>query len=110
MFSYGEEPYDGISNKDVLQKLKQSQFLACPQSCPQIIYEELILPCFHLEPEKRPNYKELYRRLCNIEEFLGPAVPVIKKEEGIIHYENTPDDIVAYKDASEDIGSHHNVK
>jgi serine/threonine protein kinase len=106
MFAYGDEPYDGVSNKEVLQMLKRGDVLACPPSCPQIIYEQLILPCFNLDPSKRPSYKELYKRLSNIEEFLQGQSPKPAPKKQPIIYNTPPIDDHIYKDASEDIGVH----
>jgi hypothetical protein len=105
MFSFGEEPYGEMLNKEVLDQLKQGHVLTCPESCPQVIYDDIILPCFNLDPSKRPNYKEIFRRLGEVEEFLK----LQGKKSEIVY--NTPpiervssDDLMgAYKDASEDI-------
>jgi receptor tyrosine kinase len=66
MFSYGAEPYAEMSNKEVMEFVKKGNRLECPESCPSIIYDELILPCWN-EESKRPSLQHIFRILKDLE-------------------------------------------
>ena len=66
MFSYGAEPYAGMSNKEVTEFVKSGNRLECPESCPSVIFEELILPCWN-EASKRPSLQHIFRILSDLE-------------------------------------------
>lgn len=61
------EPYDEMSNKEVIQFVKQGKRMECPDCCPSVIYEELILPCWN-EADKRPGLPQLFKVLKDLEE------------------------------------------
>jgi serine/threonine protein kinase len=70
MFSFGAEPYEFMSNKDVVKFVKNGSKLECPECCPPVIYEEVILPCWNLQPAQRPTFKTLFRLLENIHKMM----------------------------------------
>lgn len=63
MFSRGKEP-DLIPGKMLTQSelitcLKSGQRLARPPECPENIYDQLMMPCWHEVPQKRPTFTQL---------------------------------------------------
>ncbi|MEQ2288874.1 hypothetical protein AMECASPLE_027334, partial [Ameca splendens] len=65
--SRGKMPYEGKTNKEVLEILTSGHRLSCPHHCPQNIYR-IMLNCWHLEPSKRPSFHALQSELDSIYE------------------------------------------
>ncbi|KAK5624094.1 hypothetical protein CRENBAI_015010 [Crenichthys baileyi] len=65
--SRGKMPYEGKTNKEVLEILTLGHRLPCPHHCPQNIYR-IMLNCWHLEPSKRPSFHALQSELDSIYE------------------------------------------
>ncbi|XP_045913302.1 tyrosine-protein kinase Srms [Micropterus dolomieu] len=65
MMSRGKMPYEGKSNKEVLDLLSSGFRLPCPARCPQIIYH-IMIECWAPEPSKRPSFHALYSQLDSI--------------------------------------------
>jgi receptor tyrosine kinase len=57
-FSYGIQPYYGMSNEEVVQYVRECNVLKCPQKCPQEIYD-LMLDCWNIDPQERPKAYEI---------------------------------------------------
>ncbi|XP_017281727.1 tyrosine-protein kinase SRK3-like isoform X1 [Kryptolebias marmoratus] len=62
MMSHGKMPYEGKSNKEVLDILLSGFRLPCPTRCPQNIYR-IMLDCWAAEPSKRPSFHALQSQL-----------------------------------------------
>ena len=62
IFSYAMQPYFGFSNEEVVDTVRRGRLLSCPDNCPSQIYS-LMKECWNMEPEERPSFKKLYRRL-----------------------------------------------
>ncbi|KAF7209383.1 tyrosine-protein kinase Srms [Nothobranchius furzeri] len=62
MMSRGKMPYEGKSNKEVLDILTSGFRLPCPTRCPQNIYR-IMLDCWAPEPSKRPSFHALQHQL-----------------------------------------------
>ena len=56
MFSYGQQPYCGYSNHEVLEMISRRQLLTCPDQCPAKIYS-LMQECWSAQPAERPQFK-----------------------------------------------------
>jgi receptor tyrosine kinase-like orphan receptor 1 len=72
MFSYGATPYQGVTPKQVLQKLHTGYRLEKPHACPDAIYR-LMLDCWHELPQKRPTFRSIYDHLLQIRDTLAAA-------------------------------------
>jgi serine/threonine protein kinase len=72
MFSYGATPYQGVTPKQVLQKLHTGYRLEKPHACPDAIYR-LMLDCWHELPQKRPTFRSIYDQLLQIRDTLAAA-------------------------------------
>uniref|UniRef100_A0A1A8L551 non-specific protein-tyrosine kinase n=2 Tax=Nothobranchius pienaari TaxID=704102 RepID=A0A1A8L551_9TELE len=62
MMSRGKMPYEGKSNKEVLDILTSGFRLPCPTRCPQSIHR-IMLDCWAPEPSKRPSFHALQHQL-----------------------------------------------
>lgn len=70
VFTYGQCPYEGMSNHETLQQVMQGYRLPRPPTCPLEVYA-LMLECWKGSPEERPAFavlqeklKAISRRLC----------------------------------------------
>lgn len=89
IFSFGQTPYTGMSPVQVVQALESGTLLrtptfwmwepgteaiprpcvgpgyrlARPEFCPLKLYEEVICQCLNMEPDARPTFNELFKRL-----------------------------------------------
>lgn len=64
MFSRGEEPNFVSGDQTLLLRaLQQGRRLPCPQQCPQVIYRDLMKPCWNAEASQRPSFKVLLDKL-----------------------------------------------
>lgn len=66
IYSYGEQPYRGISNPDVINMIRKRQLLPCPANCPPQIYS-LMVECWHEQSVRRPKFSEINYRLRAIQ-------------------------------------------
>lgn len=66
IYSYGEQPYQGITNPDVINMIRKRQLLPCPANCPPQIYS-LMVECWHEQSVRRPKFSEINYRLRAIQ-------------------------------------------
>nr|KAF6341242.1 fyn related Src family tyrosine kinase [Myotis myotis] len=62
IITYGQTPYSGMTNAQVIQKLLLNYRLPQPSNCPLPFYN-IMLECWNAEPKKRPTFEELYLKL-----------------------------------------------
>ncbi|XP_029104077.1 tyrosine-protein kinase Srms [Scleropages formosus] len=58
----GKMPYDGKTNKEVLELLTSGYRLPCPGRCPSDVYR-IMKECWNSESAKRPSFHDLHSRL-----------------------------------------------
>uniref|UniRef100_F1L251 Tyrosine-protein kinase n=2 Tax=Ascaris TaxID=6251 RepID=F1L251_ASCSU len=80
LVTYGRLPYPGMTNAEVLQQVENGYRMACPPGCPPQLYE-IMLQCWHKEPEKRPTFETLQWKL----EDLFAADPSEYKEASLAY-------------------------
>ncbi|XP_047396943.1 tyrosine-protein kinase Srms isoform X3 [Sciurus carolinensis] len=62
VFTYGQGPYEGMSNQETLQQISRGYRLPCPAACPVEVYT-LMLRCWKDSPEERPTFAMLWEKL-----------------------------------------------
>jgi len=65
IFSLGQEPnlpgatINDVEIDEIFNLLTNGVRLSCPPSCPQIIYNTLMLPCWQISPQERPTFSKI---------------------------------------------------
>ena len=62
IFSFGQQPYYGYSNQEVIEMIRSRQLLPCPEDCPSRMYAFMV-ECWHEIPTRRPQFGEIHARL-----------------------------------------------
>ena len=62
VYTFGHQPYKGLSNHEVIDAVKSSKVLECPRLCPASMYD-IMKGCWTRSPAKRPNMKTILGRL-----------------------------------------------
>lgn len=50
-----------MSNKEAVQAMSDGEKLAIPAGCPQDVYDEIMMPCWHSDPKQRPSVADLLK-------------------------------------------------
>lgn len=66
IFTYGEIPYPGMTNRDVISFLERGDRLTAPKNCPQQI-NDILKYCWKSNPSERPTFAYLYDFFENFE-------------------------------------------
>ena len=69
MFTCGKQLYEEINPEDILSRLQDGYRLPCPSGCEKAWYE-LMLDCWRLDHDKRPEFSHLFVRI-QILQMLG---------------------------------------
>ena len=56
--TFGKFPYHGLTNKQVMDMIRQGSRIACPRGCQQKLYD-IMLSCWALSPDDRPTFEQL---------------------------------------------------
>ena len=62
IYTYGHQPYKGMTNHEVIDAIKGSEILECPKLCPASVYDVMKV-CWTRSPAKRPNMDVVLARL-----------------------------------------------
>ena len=62
IYTFGRQPYTGLSNHEVIDAVKASKILECPRLCPTSVYDVMKL-CWTRSPVKRHNMDVVVARL-----------------------------------------------
>ena len=65
VYSYGRQPHGGVSNYEVIDRIKAGQLLECPARCPASIFH-IMKSCWLRSPAKRPSVATLLSRLNHL--------------------------------------------
>ena len=65
IFSYGTQPYLGLTNEEASQRVISGYRLPQPSQCPNEIYE-IMRSCWHSNEAQRPNFREIFKGLKDI--------------------------------------------
>ena len=66
IYTFGHQPYTGLSNHEVIDTIKSSRILECPKLCPASVYAAMKL-CWTRSPAKRPNMPVIVQRLQRLQ-------------------------------------------
>ena len=86
MFSFGQTPYTGMSPLQVIKALDSGYRLSRPEFCPKRLYDEIICKCLTFDPELRPTFNEIFKRL----EELYPNGKISEAELHELRFETRP--------------------
>ncbi|XP_078228252.1 tyrosine-protein kinase Srms isoform X1 [Callithrix jacchus] len=70
VFTYGQCPYEGMTNHETLQQITRGYRLPRPATCPAEVYV-LMLECWRGSPEERPTFAMLWEKLHAIHRGLS---------------------------------------
>lgn len=62
VYTFGRQPYRGLSNHEVIDAIKTTKILECPNLCPASVYDIMKI-CWTRSPIKRPNMDVVLARL-----------------------------------------------
>jgi serine/threonine protein kinase len=65
VFTFGTKPYDGWTNKRVLEELRKGFRLPKPLVCSVPIYD-IMMRTWHADPNERPSFAEIYEEIRRI--------------------------------------------
>ncbi|XP_022091271.1 fibroblast growth factor receptor 4-like isoform X2 [Acanthaster planci] len=77
IFTRGNAPYQGLSNQEVIEKLKSGYRMERPKDCPSDVYA-MMRKCWQENPSKRPSFTDLYQSL---DKMLGQHSDYLNFEE-----------------------------
>jgi hypothetical protein len=70
VFSFGLQPYYGISNEQVTEHIRHGKTLNRPDNCPAEIYKTM-KECWNMDPYERPSFAELHAGLTELYQSAG---------------------------------------
>src|SRR5579883_1360770 len=56
LFTFGEQPYPGLSNQQVIDQVPKGYQMSQPQNCPDFIYQ-IMKKCWELNHHNRPSFQ-----------------------------------------------------
>lgn len=65
IFSYASNPYDWLSNKEVVENIMRGERLPKPENCPEEFWT-IILSCWNINPQERPKFSDLTKQIQGI--------------------------------------------
>lgn len=98
IFTYGEDPYSDMKNKEVFDQVPKGYRMPQPEGCPDSIYK-LMLSCWDSDPEKRPDFPSIYELLAGIQNEVGEGSQIMDdklKEIAPVKLEKKQEDVYAF--------------
>ncbi|KJH41288.1 hypothetical protein DICVIV_12740 [Dictyocaulus viviparus] len=71
----GLTPYAGKKGIEILEFLQANNRLEMPEYCPPMLYNQIMLACWHVDPEQRPTFAGLVILLENLISFMEKNQP-----------------------------------
>ena len=65
IYSYAHQPFGGISNFEVIDRIKNGQMLDCPELCPASMYD-IMKSCWTRVPQRRPAIASVLQRIGHL--------------------------------------------
>ena len=72
VYSYGRQPHTGVSNYEVIDRIKEGRLLECPTHCPPAIFD-IMKSCWTRSPAKRVTMEAIWRRLNQLNKLGQPT-------------------------------------
>jgi len=67
IFTFGMQPYDHLSIKEVIRAVDSGKTLHYPDHAPGAVYEQMLL-CWRHNPNHRPKFRDLLKQLTKLED------------------------------------------
>ena len=68
VYSYGRQPHTGVSNYEVIDRIKEGRLLECPTHCPPTIFN-IMKSCWMRSPAKRATMETIWTRLNQLKQI-----------------------------------------
>jgi len=81
IYSFGMQPYNLLTNKQVAEQVPHGLRLQKPEKCPDEIFA-LLMDCWAYEPDNRPYFMDIVKRMKEIKKNLFKRKPT-QQNEGI---------------------------
>lgn len=65
VYTYAHQPFSGISNYEVIDRIKEGQILECPDLCPASVYD-IMKSCWTKVPRRRPTMATILVRMGHL--------------------------------------------
>lgn len=65
IYAYAHQPFGGISNFEVIDRIKNGQMLECPELCPASVYD-IMKSCWTRVPQRRPAITTVLQRIGHL--------------------------------------------
>ena len=69
LFTYGQAPYPGMNNAQVIEEIQNGYRMPCPENCPEQLYD-VMRECWTGDPDFRPSFETMVWKLENF--FMDP--------------------------------------
>jgi hypothetical protein len=67
VMSRGQQPYGDIASlPELIERVKEGHILQCPAECPKSMYDQLMQPCWAVDPSSRPGFGALQAVLLKL--------------------------------------------
>lgn len=84
VYSYGRQPHTGVSNYEVIDRIKEGRLLECPAHCPPAIFD-IMKSCWTRSPAKRATMETVWSRLNQLNKFGQAAEKESEAAEGYLN-------------------------
>jgi len=68
IFTYGTQPYEQLSVKEVIRSVDMGRTLHCPEHASNAVYVQM-QSCWRRSPDERPQFRDLLKQLTTLEEL-----------------------------------------
>ncbi|KAG8513261.1 Tyrosine-protein kinase Srms, partial [Galemys pyrenaicus] len=96
VFTFGQCPYEGMSNHETLRQVERGYRLPRPPACPTEVYG-LMLGCWRDSPEERPAFVALQEKLSALCRRLQPAPTLGPRYVGLWDFEARTDEELSFR-------------
>lgn len=84
VYSYGHQPHTGVSNYEVIDRIKEGRLLECPTHCPPAIFD-IMKSCWTRSPAKRASMETIWSKLNKFGQLTEKESDSSKAPEGYVN-------------------------